>query len=84
MSAYLLVAATSLWIDQLINGTLVNISTHNTAYLVSFTILNVVRVVLERSELSPYIKPVLGSYPLDYDGVSSWMSVSSCSINIEI
>ena len=47
MSVYLLVAATSLWIDQLINGTLVNISTHNTVYLVSFTILNLVSFPLD-------------------------------------
>ena len=58
MSVYLLVAATSLWIDQLINGTLVNISTHNTVYLVSFTILNLVSFLLDyasyRYSFSPY------------------------------
>ena len=46
MSVYLLVAATSLWIDQLINGTLVNISSHNTLYLIGFTLLNFVGLIL--------------------------------------
>ena len=50
MSVYLLVAAMSLWIDQLINGPLVNISTHNTEYLVSFTIANVVSYFRRRIE----------------------------------
>lgn len=44
MSVYLLVAAMSLWIDQLINGALVNISSHNTAYLIAFTIANVLLI----------------------------------------
>ncbi|KAL5512610.1 hypothetical protein ACEPAG_3263 [Sanghuangporus baumii] len=44
MSVYLLVAAMSLWIDQLINGPLVNISDHNIEYLVSFTIANVLLI----------------------------------------
>ncbi|KAI5120285.1 hypothetical protein M0805_005342 [Coniferiporia weirii] len=42
MSVYLLVASTSLWIDQLINGPLAKISWHNHVYLGSFIIANVV------------------------------------------
>lgn len=41
MAVYFLVTANALWIDQLFNGPLVNISSHNIEYIIGFTILNV-------------------------------------------
>lgn len=42
MSIYLLITSTSLWIDQLVNGPLIQISSHNHIYIGVYTAANVV------------------------------------------
>lgn len=54
LSVYLLVTSTSLWIDQLVNGPLIEISSHNNIYIGVYTAANAVSANSYKNSMFPF------------------------------